>query len=175
MQRPSLSVVVVAAGFALIVAACSASATSVPTAAPTASPSATPISLPSAEPTAPPATASPSPSAPPTAAPSTGSSLEGTWNGTWQDTSPDQASGSFSLTWTQNGDALTGNITVKGTPCVGVGTVSGTVTGSTITFGAVSGKNTVSYTGTISGSTMKGSYSAPDACENAQGTWSASK
>jgi len=88
---------------------------------------------------------------------------------------PDQVGGTFVLTWTQNGSALTGGIVVKGTPCLSIATVNGTVSGSTISFGAVSGTNTVVYDGTISGSTMKGSYTAPTACEDAKGTWAATK
>jgi len=101
--------------------------------------------------------------------------LNGTWNGTWQDTSPDQAGGTFVLTWTQNGSALAGNIVVKGTPCLSAATVTGSVNGSSISFGAVSGTNTVTYNGTISGDTMKGGYTAPSACEDAQGTWTATR
>jgi hypothetical protein len=88
---------------------------------------------------------------------------------------PDQVSGTFALTWTQSGNALTGTIVVKGTPCLSAATVSGTVNGSTISFGAVSGKNTVVYDGTISGSTMKGTYTAPAGCGDAKGTWQAAK
>jgi hypothetical protein len=88
---------------------------------------------------------------------------------------PDQVAGTFTLTWTQNFNILTGNIVVKGTPCLTGATVSGSVSGSTITFGAVSGTHTVVYDGTVSGTTMKGTYTAPAACVDAKGTWAATK
>jgi len=88
---------------------------------------------------------------------------------------PDQVGGSFVLTWTQNGSALSGGIVVKGTPCLSVAVVTGSISGSTISFGAVSGKNTVVYNGTISGTTMKGTYTAPAACVDAKGNWTATK
>jgi hypothetical protein len=88
---------------------------------------------------------------------------------------PDQVGGSFVLTWTQSGNALSGGIVVKGTPCLSVAVVTGSVSGSTISFGAVSGKNTVVYNGTISGSTMQGTYIAPAACVDAHGKWTATK
>jgi hypothetical protein len=53
--------------------------------------------------------------------------------------------------------------------------VSGTINGSTISFGAVSGTQTVVYDGSISGTTMTGTYTAPAACVDAKGTWTATK
>jgi hypothetical protein len=100
--------------------------------------------------------------------------LAGVWNGTWQDTSPDTSSGTFAVTFTEAGSALSGTIAVKGTPCLTSGTVTGTITGSTISFGAVSGQVTITYDGSVSGSKMQGTYAAP-ACGNAKGNWSATQ
>jgi len=126
-----------------------------------------------------PATTPPSatPSATPTALPSpvdTVTDLTGTWSGHWQDTSPDSAGGSFVVKWTQKGSNVSGTITVSGTPCLSVGTVTGSISGSKITFGAVQAQRSVNYTGTWSKSSMQGTYSAPK-CGNAVGNWKATR
>jgi hypothetical protein len=105
---------------------------------------------------------------------STALGLGGPWSGTWQDTSPDTSSGTFAVTFTQTGNNLSGMITVKGTPCLTSGTVTGTITGGTISFGAVSGQVQITYDGSVSGTKMQGTYAAP-ACANAKGNWSATK
>jgi hypothetical protein len=61
---------------------------------------------------------------------------------------------------------------VTGAGCLTNGTVTGTLNGSSITFGAVSGAVTITYSGAISGNTMQGTYDAPT-CGNAKGNWSA--
>ena len=174
MQRMVLRAAVLAAGLVLVVEACSSAATPPPT-QPAATASQSPAIAASQPAATSAATPSPVPSASPSAPASSAPTLAGTWNGTWQDVTPDQVSGTFVLTWTQNGSDLTGSIVVKGTPCLSSATVTGTVSGSAISFGAVSGKNTVAYNGTISGSTMKGSYTAPAAFGAAKGTWAAAK
>jgi hypothetical protein len=100
--------------------------------------------------------------------------LAGLWNGNWKDSSPDTSGGTFAVTFTQTGSNLSGTIAVKGAPCLTNGTVTGTITGSTISFGAVSGQVTITYNGSISGSGMQGTYDAP-ACGNAKGNWTAAK
>ncbi len=176
MERALVRAVILAAGLILVVGACTATASPSPT-TPPASPLpslVTAASLPPVQPTAAPtAISSPVPSASP--APSAPAGLAGTWNGTWQDVTPDQVAGTFALTWTQNGSTLTGSILVKGTPCLTAAAVSGTINGSTISFGAVSGTQTVVYDGSISGTTMTGTYTAPAACVDAKGTWTATK
>jgi hypothetical protein len=148
----------------IVLGACSSSAAS-PTAAPTPRPA----------PTLPPPTDAPTPSATPATTPSpTPFSLTGQWNGTWQDTSPDHSSGKFTLTLIQTGPNLAGTILIKGSPCLADGTVSGTANNNAISFGAVSGKVKVSYSGTLSGLAIKGTYSAP-VCYHAKGTWAATK
>ncbi len=100
--------------------------------------------------------------------------LNGPWNGTWQDTSPDTSNGSFAVTFVQAGNNLSGTITISGAGCITAGTVTGTVNGSTINFGAVSGQVQITYDGTVSGNKMQGTYSAPT-CGNAKGNWSATQ
>lgn len=174
MSRVLLRTALVAAGLVLVLAACT-SAASVPSAPPAAGASQTAASVAPLPTAVPVPTPTPVPTATPAPSGSPAPTLAGTWNGTWQDVTPDHVGGTFVLTWTQNGSVLMGGIVVNGTPCLSVATVTGTVSGSTISFGAVSGTHTVVYNGTISGTTMKGSYVAPAACVNATGTWAATK
>jgi hypothetical protein len=51
--------------------------------------------------------------------------------------------------------------------------VTGTINGSAISFGAVSGQVQVAYDGTVSGNKMQGTYAT--GCGNAKGTWAATK
>jgi len=176
MPRAFLRAMVLTVGLVVMVEACSSSTTPPPTEPP-------------AGVSQPPATEAPASVAPSTAgasstaasaAPATPSGpavpgLAGTWDGTWKDTTPDQSTGTFALTWTQNGSALTGSIVVKGTPCVTGASVTGSVSGSSISFGVVSGQIKIAYDGTISGTTMKGTYAAPAACADAKGSWEAVK
>lgn len=90
------------------------------------------------------------------------------------DTSPDSSSGTFQVIWTQKGSTVSGTITISGTECLTAGTVTGTLSGSTITFGAVQGQRSVAYTGTVSSTSMHGTYSAPS-CGDAVGNWTATK
>jgi hypothetical protein len=177
MSRVILRAAWVMAVLVLVLEACTSAASETPTPqAATASPTPTSATTLPAATSTPPATATPPATTVPTAPPASASpavGLSGTWNGTWQDVMPDQAGGRFTLTWTQTGTAVGGGIVVNGTPCLSIAIVSGTVSGNTISFGAVSGKNTVVYTGTITGTTMKGTYTAPAACGDAKGTWGA--
>ena len=152
---------------ALSAAKCGSSGKHTPAAPP---PSSTPAIVVST----PPATTSPTPAPSPTATPTTTggvTGLAGTWIGHWANTVPDQAAGTFQLHWTQSGATLAGTIVIGGTPCLSGGTITGHVSGSTITFGAVHGSVTVTYTGTVAGKSMHGTYAT--GCGHAQGTWSA--
>ena len=100
-------------------------------------------------------------------------SLGGKWDGEWQDTSPDTSSGTFSLDWTQDGNALQGSIVIDGAGCISGGTVTGTVDGSSISFGTVAGQVLITYQGEINGDTMGGTYTTEPRCGNAKGTWQA--
>jgi hypothetical protein len=100
----------------------------------------------------------------PSSAASSTAGLSGTWSG--QYSGPSQ--GTFTLTWQQSGSKLTGTITISelGVPTA----IDGTVSGSTITFGTV-GTAAVTYSGTVAGNSMSGTYQAP----NGSGTWTATK
>ena len=108
-----------------------------------------------------------------TPAPASGA-VAGTWNGTYENTSP-AGSGTFTINFTQTGSTLSGTISVQNTPCITEGTITGTLNGTTIAFGAVKGAVTIAYQGTLSGDTMSGTYSAGPDCGNAKGAWEATR
>jgi len=107
-----------------------------------------------------------------TTPPNQSAGLSGTWSGTWKDTT-DPAEGTVKLTWQQSGSVLDGTITIAGTPCLSGGHISGALSGSTIRFGVVKGAVEVAYTGSVSGTTMSGTYTT--SCGNAEGNWEARK
>jgi hypothetical protein len=89
--------------------------------------------------------------------------LPGTWSGKYSGA----FSGTFTLHWKQLGSSLGGSITLSNPK--GKYDISGSVHDSTIKFGAVAVGAT--YTGSVSGNKMSGSYKSPQG----GGTWSASK
>lgn len=92
-------------------------------------------------------------------------SLAGTWSGQYSGA----FTGTFTLHWTQSGSTLNGSIALSKPS--GTYTVTGSVNGSAISFGAVSAG--AKYTGSISssGTSMSGSYTSPAG----GGSWSANK
>jgi hypothetical protein len=96
--------------------------------------------------------------------PTRATTLTGTWNGQYGGA----FSGTFVLRWTQSGSSLTGTIRISN-PANTLG-VHGTLNGSAISFGTVGGR-AITYTGTVSGTSMSGSYTTPDG----GGSWSASE
>jgi glucose/arabinose dehydrogenase len=148
----SKSVLAVLAGLTVaLLAGCSASTTTdtpTPTTAQTAQPTPTPTPIPTP-------TATPAPAA---------VDLSGSWSGTYSG----PFTGSFTLTWTQSGSSLDGTIHLS-SPADTLH-INGTVTGSAIGFGAV---GVVTYSGTVSGSSMSGSYI--DVANGQSGSWSAGK
>src|SRR5579862_6491324 len=140
---------------AVLIAACGSSSpggTPTPgtaaTVPPTVAPTAAPTTAPTAAATLPPATVA----------------VTGHWTG--QYSGPFNAT--FTLTWNQTRSNVDGTITLA-SPADTLH-ISGTLSGNAITFGAV---GVVTYAGTISGSSMSGSYK--DLANGQTGTWSASK
>jgi hypothetical protein len=112
------------------------------------------------------ATATPTtiPTPPPTAVPTPPPDLSGTWTGQYSG----PFNGTFALTWTQSGSRLYGSIELS-SPRDTL-QIRGTVTGSSISVGAV---GVVTYTGTVFGSfnmSMSGSYT--DNANGHTGSWS---
>jgi len=109
-----------------------------------------------------PTTPAPTSSAP--ASNASAADLSGTWSGHYSGA----FSGTFTLTSQQSGSQLSGtiNLSSDGSP-----KINGTVTGNTIKFGTV-GSTAITYSGTVSGNSMSGTYTVAGA---AGGSWSATK
>jgi hypothetical protein len=151
MKRTIVMFTAIALGSLL--AACGASSTAgtpTPTNAPASTPTSTPVPT-------------PTPTATPTAAPAT-VDLSGSWSGTYSG----YYTGSFTLTWTQTGSQVKGSIVLSSPPKTLQ--ISGSLSGSAITFGAV---GAVTYTGTVSGRSMSGSYTVLGG--SGGGSWSANE
>ena len=134
---------------AVVLAACGSTSSSTPTPTAAAQQTSTPATL--------------APVHTPSQAPAT-VDLSGNWSGSY--TGP--FNGTFKLNWTQTGSDLSGTI-VLSSPADSLG-IKGTVSGSSISFGAV---GVVTYTGTVSGNSMSGSYT--DVANGQNGSWNASK
>jgi hypothetical protein len=93
-----------------------------------------------------------------------GASLSGKWSGQYGGA----YSGAFDLSWRQAGSNLSGTIDLSAPS--GTLAIHGKLSGSSIQFGTV-GSTTITYSGTVSGGSMSGSYQAP----GGGGSWSASK
>jgi hypothetical protein len=85
-------------------------------------------------------------------------------SGTWAGLCTGPFNGFCSLTWTQAVNALDGTFTLSSPP--DNLHISGNLTGSTMRFGAA---GVITFTGTLSGSTMSGSYT--DIANGKMGTW----
>ena len=92
--------------------------------------------------------------------------LGGTWSGSYHGS---KFSGSFALNWTQSGTKLSGSLKLSDPS--GTYSCTGTVSGSSIQFGAVSVG--ADFTGSVSsnGKSMSGNWKSPED----SGSWSASK
>jgi hypothetical protein len=98
------------------------------------------------------------------------SALSGKWRGQYSGA----YQGHFLLRWHQSGSRLTGTITLS-TPTRGTVPIHGTVQGSTIKFGTV-GSEDITYSGSVSGSSMSGSWQIKGPSGAAGGgPWSASR
>jgi hypothetical protein len=91
--------------------------------------------------------------------------LSGTWNGKYSG----GYQGTFTLTWQQSAGNLSGSIALSD-PSITL-PIHGTVAAGAIRFGTV-GSVGITYSGTVSGNSMSGSY---DVGTGAGGPWSASK
>jgi hypothetical protein len=107
-------------------------------------------------------------STPPTA---TATGLSGTWSGDYQQTSPTTSSGTFTIRWQQTASSLTGTITIPGV-CPSGCPITATLDGSKVSFGVVAG-GAINYTGTVTGTTMAGTYATTD--NSTKGNWNASR
>ena len=115
----------------------------------------------------------------PTASPSPSheeSGLSGTWDGTWAIDGYDTVGG-FTMELVQSGDSFSGPVDITNTDCSN-GTVEGIIDGPSISFGWVLTPQPVQFTGTLSGASMSGTWSAiacSDSTISLTGTWEATK
>jgi len=93
-----------------------------------------------------------------------GGSLTGTWSGTYGGA----YHGTFTLHWTQSKSRLTGTIAISS---IGRTNITGSVSGSTIRFGTVGNARAITYSGSVSGTSMSGTYKTG----GDGGPWSAHK
>src|SRR3954447_1924138 len=93
-----------------------------------------------------------------------GGSLTGTWSGTYSG----DYHGTFTLHWTQSKSRLAGTITISS---IGRTNITGRVSGSTIRFGTVGNARAITYSGSVSGTSMSGTYKTG----GDGGPWSAHK
>ena len=149
-RRPRPLLVALLATLALVAIGCSSSNNTEPTATSAA--------------TSPPAVATPSVSSPASSPTAAAGELSGTWSGKYSGA----YNGTFTLTWTQKGPALKGTINLS---TAGTLNINGAVTGNTIAFGTV-GSTAITYTGTVSGDSMSGTYQVAG---SGGGPWSATK
>ena len=155
-KRASSPLLLVAAIAVLAVAAAACSSSSPTTTATGGSPTSP----------APVATSPPASSPPATGGSDSG--LSGAWSGTYSGV----FSGTFKLVWHENGSDLHGVIHLNPG---GTEPIAGAVNGSSIQFGTVGGSQAVTYTGSVSGNSMSGTYKikTPEGSKN--GSWSAHK
>ena len=113
------------------------------------------------------AVANPTTTTPASGAPS--ADLSGTWSGQYSGA----FTGTFTLTWQQSGSTLSGTIKLSSGQNPNI---NGTVTGNTIRFGTVGGSTAITYSGTVSGSSMSGTYTVKTtSTSSVGGSWSANK
>jgi hypothetical protein len=89
--------------------------------------------------------------------------LSGTWSGQYSG----KFSGTFNLKWTQTGSKLSGSIVLSSES--GKISVRGTHKGTAISFGTVGGGQVITYTGSVSGGSISGTWHTPAG----GGSWSA--
>jgi hypothetical protein len=107
--------------------------------------------------------------------------LSGNWEMSLQKDSSTLAPKTQSGFLTQSGDAITGSLLLTDTPCTGIGSVSGTLSGSNVTLNLAPTGLTVSLTGTVGAgqTSMSGTYTILAAgCSGSEtapqsGTWTA--
>jgi len=104
------------------------------------------------------------------------SAIGGVWNGSWA-SGVYPLAGSWRGSFVQSGNSFTGTITIGGSHCVSQGTVSGQLSGDKVSFGVVSAEQHISYTGTLKGNQMSGTFDKPGKapCGADSGTWAGSR
>jgi hypothetical protein len=112
--------------------------------------------------------ASSAPATTTTASAANTTALSGSWTGQYGGS----FQGTFKLNWQQSSSKLSGTIQLSNPP--GSLAIHGNVNGSTISFGTV-GSTAITYSGSVSGNSMSGTYTVAAPNGSAGGNWSASK
>lgn len=94
------------------------------------------------------------------------------WSGTWANTSPDNATGSLEILWTQDGSSVQGTVAMSGASCFTAGGIEGAIDGNAVTFEVLL-RDEVAFVGTIEGARMSGTFSM--SCDGSEGTWDVSR
>jgi uncharacterized protein (TIGR03437 family) len=106
-------------------------------------------------------------------------SLTGTWTGAWGSIPVPSAYGPLSATLTQTGTGVTGTVTLTDSPCFTVGSVSGSITGDTVSFnGSFPVQQQVAFSATLdsSANSLTGTYEvSTGACLGDFGVFTAKK
>jgi hypothetical protein len=111
-------------------------------------------------------------SAPATKAAARHTNAPGALSGKWSGHYSGSFNGDFTVRWTQSGSHLHGTIHLSNPG--DTMPINGTVNGSAISFGTV-GSTAITYSGTVSGNSMSGSYKVHSTNGSSGGPWSASK
>jgi hypothetical protein len=111
-------------------------------------------------------------SAPATKAAATRSQAPGALSGKWSGHYSGSFNGTFTVRWRQSGSRLHGTIHLSNPG--NTMPINGRVNGSAISFGTV-GSTAITYSGTVSGDSMSGSYKVHTTSGASGGPWSASK
>ena len=103
-------------------------------------------------------------------------SLAGSWKGTWTRTSPLAGNGNITLDLQQQGQALSGKITLTGSACLTDGaSITGTLNGQAMTLSVDQGGAKATFTGQVSASSISGNMQVTCSGVTGNGTWTASK
>ncbi len=111
-------------------------------------------------------------SAPATRAAASHPTAPGALSGTWSGHYSGAFDGTFTVRWRQSGSHLHGTIHLSDPG--DTLPINGHVNGSAISFGTV-GSTAITYSGTVSGNSMSGSYKVHSTSGASGGPWSASK
>jgi hypothetical protein len=98
--------------------------------------------------------------------------LTGLWTGDYESATHDDT-GTIKATFAEVGNSLSGALTTDSV-CFAQGSLTGTVTGTSITLVAKHGSETLTFTGSMSssaGRNIQGTYQAVTHCGNGQGTF----
>ncbi|MFA5551403.1 MAG: hypothetical protein WDA03_07270 [Trueperaceae bacterium] len=100
--------------------------------------------------------------------------LHGNWEGSW--TSDNEGTGSVSAEFTHLGGALSGTVTIGGSPCLVTGTITGEVTGANVAFGAAGPNDEIQFEATLTDDAMQGTYAVESgACAGDTGVFELQK